>query len=69
MYENRDAIYRYETLHSDSLQTYYASREKKNPTTNNDKQVVNNLNQCVTVIIRTILKVTLPEIKPIVHNL
>ena len=66
MYENRDAIYRhrYETLYNDSLHTM--SPEKK---TKDDKEVVNNLNQSVAGIIRTILKVTLPGVKPIVHNL
>lgn len=46
MYENRDAIYRYETLHNDSLQTSYVTRGKKkqhNQTKkNNDKEIVNN---------------------------
>lgn len=36
---------------------------------NNDKEVVNNLNQSIAGIIRTVLKVTLPGVKPIVHNL
>lgn len=68
MYENRDAIYRYEKLHNDSLQTYYVTRGKKKQQTN-DKKVVNKLNQSLARIIRTILKVTLPRVKQIVHCL
>lgn len=41
MYENRGAIYRYEALHNDSLQTYYVTTGKSE----DDKKVVNNLNQ------------------------
>jgi len=68
MCENRDAFYRCETLHNDSLQTHYVTRGKK-PNNSNDKEAVNNLNQSAAGIIRTILKVTLPGVKPIVHNL
>lgn len=34
-----------------------------------DKEVVNNLNQSIAEIIRTIFKVTLQGVKPVVNNL
>lgn len=51
------------------MMTAYKRTMSPDKKTKDDKEVVNNLNQSTAGIIRTIFKVTLPGVKPIVNNL